>query len=277
MTKAATGRVQQALRQAEQLLRSVAVEDDPQARVLEGVLGSIDAALRGQRGPADQFASVVSHELRSALMPISLFVEAMLVDVTQNGRAPSRDELLQRLGMFKRQLAHANRDLKRLLDFSRIRNGQLELEIEEVDLAATVAEVVAAHREEIAAALCTVELESPGPIVGRWDRLRLHQVATNLLSNALKYGAGAPIHVALVDGDDSARLVVRDHGPGIEPDQRQAIFARFERGHPTQHQAGYGVGLWVVARIVEAFGGAIDVESEPGNGATFIVRLPRLR
>jgi signal transduction histidine kinase len=263
------------LQQAEQSLRTVAVEDDPHARSLEDVLSSIGAALRGERGPADQFASVVSHELRSALMPISLFVEAMLVDLTHHGRMPSREELVQRLGMFKRQLGNANHDLKRLLDFSRIRKGQLDLELEDVDLSATVADVLAAHGEEIAATRCTVELESPGPIVGRWDRLRLHQVATNLLSNALKYGAGAPVHVALSDGDGGARLTVRDHGPGIEPDQRDAIFARFERAHPTQHQSGYGVGLWVVARIVEAFGGAIDVQSEPGRGATFIVTLPR--
>ena len=257
-------------------MRTVAVADDRQARVLQNVLDSIGAALRGERGTADQFASVVSHELRSALMPISLFVEAMLVDVTQNGRVPSRDELMQRLGMFKRQLARANHDLKRLLDFSRIRSGQLDLELEDVDLSATVADVVAGHHEELAVARCTVDFESPGAIVGRWDRLRLHQVATNLLSNAIKYGAGAPIHIALSADDESARLVVRDHGPGIEADQREAIFARFERAHPTQHQSGYGVGLWVVARIVEAFGGAIEVESEPGLGATFIVRLPRL-
>jgi signal transduction histidine kinase len=274
MTRAATGRVQQALQQAEHLLRCVA--DDADAPVLQNALETIGAALRGERSAQEQFASVVSHELRSALMPISLFVEAMLVDVTQNGRVPSPEALVQRLAMFKRQLARANHDLKRLLDFSRIRSGRLDLELEDVDLSATVAEVVAGHRDELAAARCTIDVESPGPIIGRWDRLRLHQIATNLLSNALKYGAGAPIHVALSASDDHARLVVRDHGPGIEADQREAIFARFERPHPTHHASGYGVGLWMTARIVEAFDGAIDVESEPGDGATFSVKLRRL-
>jgi signal transduction histidine kinase len=275
LTKA-TGRVQQALQQAEHLLRAVAVDDDPDAPALQHVLEVIGEALRGDRSAQERFASVVSHELRSALMPISLFVEAMLVDVTQNGRVPSYDELVQRLGMFKRQLTSANHDLARLLDFSRIRSGRLDLELDDVDLSATVADVVAGHRDEIAGARCAVHVDSPGAIVGRWDRLRLHQIATNLLSNALKYGAGAPIHVALFASDESARLVVRDHGPGIEADQRDAIFARFAHAAATRHQSGYGVGLWVVARIVEALGGAIDVESEPGHGATFIVRLPRL-
>ncbi|MCA1664574.1 MAG: HAMP domain-containing histidine kinase [Myxococcales bacterium] len=263
------------MQQAEQLLRAVAVADAADAPLLAEILDSIGAALRGERGAHERFASVVSHELRSVLMPISLFVEAMLVDATQNGRVPSQEELVQRLGMFKQQLARANHDLVRLLDFSRIRSGRLDLELADVDLSATVADVVAGHRDEIARAGCTVEVESPGPIVGRWDPLRLHQIATNLLSNAVKFGAGALIEVALSGDDERARLVVRDRGPGIEAEQRDAIFARFERAHPTQHQSGYGVGLWVVARIVEAFGGTIAVESEPGQGATFIVTLPR--
>lgn len=278
MTKAPTGRVRRALEEAAQLLRSAAGDaPDGDASALEDVLGSIGAALRGETSPRDDFASVVSHELRSALMPISLFVEAMLVELTENGRAPSREQLVQRLQMFKKQLGRANRDLMRLLDFSRISSGRLDLEMEDVDLSGIVAEVVAGHREDIALARCSVEVDTPGPIVGRWDRLRVHQIATNLLTNAIKYGAGAPIRVSVSASGDAARLVVADQGPGIEPDQREAIFARFERAHATKHQSGYGIGLWVVARIAEAFGGSIEVESEPGKGATFTVTLPRSR
>ena len=225
----------------------------------------------------DDFASVVSHELRSALLPISLSVEAMLIDVKEQGRLPTRDELVQRLESFKQQLGRANHDVARLLDFSRIRQGRLELELEPVDWSATIADVVAAHRDELERAGCHVLVHTPGAIVGRWDRLRLQQIAATLLSNAIKYGGGGAIEIALSASDERARLVVRDHGPGIAADERDAIFARFERLQPSQRQSGYGVGLWVAARVAGALGGAIEVDSAPGEGATFTVTLPRKR
>ena len=104
--------------------------------------------------------------------------------------------------------------------------------------------------------------------------MRVEQVLRNLLSNALRFGAGRPIEV-MVDADhDFARVAVRDHGIGIAPDQQSKIFERFERGSE-QRSGGFGIGLWIVRNICVAMGGAVSVESTLGEGACFTVMLPR--
>jgi len=108
-----------------------------------------------------------------------------------------------------------------------------------------------------------------------WDPMRLDQVVENLLSNAIKYGARGRIEVR-VDGDEKvARLMVRDEGIGIPPDAQARIFQRFERAVPASDYGGFGLGLWIVHRIVAAHGGELRVDSEPGRGSAFHVALPR--
>jgi len=99
-------------------------------------------------------------------------------------------------------------------------------------------------------------------------------VLSNLLSNALKYGAGQPVHVHVEEADGLARLWVRDEGIGIDAAAHARIFQKFERAVSERHYGGLGLGLYVVRTLVEAMGGTIRVESQPGAGATFIVELP---
>jgi signal transduction histidine kinase len=110
---------------------------------------------------------------------------------------------------------------------------------------------------------------------GTWDRLRLDQVISNLLANAIKYGGGAPIEVEVAGVEDRARLVVRDRGIGVAPEDHAKIFERFERVAPGRRFSGLGLGLWIVRKIVEASGGSIEVDSQLGKGAAFVVDLPR--
>ncbi|HEX8953404.1 MAG TPA: ATP-binding protein, partial [Polyangia bacterium] len=113
------------------------------------------------------------------------------------------------------------------------------------------------------------------PVVGFWDRTRLEQVVTNLVTNAMKFGAGQPIEIAVGAADHRASLAVTDHGIGIPPDQQALIFDRFQRGGvSSRHYAGLGLGLHIVRQIVEAHHGAIAVASTPGRGSTFTVTLP---
>jgi signal transduction histidine kinase len=113
-----------------------------------------------------------------------------------------------------------------------------------------------------------------GPLTGRWDRLRLEQVVTNLLSNALKYGPGKPIQVRLEAAGELARLTVRDEGIGIEPECLSRIFEKFERAVSGRHYGGLGLGLYITRQIVSALGGRVAVESRPQQGAVFTVELP---
>jgi signal transduction histidine kinase len=113
-----------------------------------------------------------------------------------------------------------------------------------------------------------------GDANGSWDRVRLEQICRNLLSNAVRFGAGRPIEVTVAGDADFVTLEVCDHGVGIPADQQARIFDRFERGAASR-SGGFGVGLWVVRNICLAMGGTVSVVSEPGEGACFTVMLPR--
>ena len=106
------------------------------------------------------------------------------------------------------------------------------------------------------------------------QRFRMEQVVTNLLANAIKYGAGKPVDVVVDRNEGRARIVVTDRGPGIEVEHHGRLFERFARFAPTRHYGGFGLGLWISRVIVEAHGGRIGVESQVGQGATFFVDLP---
>lgn len=170
-----------------------------------------------------------------------------------------------------RRLAHLVNDL---LDVSRLSAGRLDLDLEEVDLAAVAREVVERHRREALAAGCAVEVLAPAPVPGRWDRTRLEQVTTNLLSNAIKYGKGRPIRVEVRAVDGRARLEVVDHGIGVDPADHERIFQRFERAASPHEFGGLGLGLWIVREILVRLGGSVRVESRLGTGACFVVELP---
>jgi signal transduction histidine kinase len=117
-------------------------------------------------------------------------------------------------------------------------------------------------------------VHAEAPVVGIWDRLRLIQIATNLVGNAVKYGRGRPIDVTVRAEGGVAMLEVIDRGIGISDEDRERIFDRFERAVSERHYGGLGLGLWITREIVKVLGGEITVESTLGEGSTFTVRLP---
>ncbi|MDP2341046.1 MAG: ATP-binding protein [Deltaproteobacteria bacterium] len=224
-------------------------------------------------GVRDEFLSIASHELRTPLTPLRVTLEAL----QQRSHGPANDREPAMLDVALRQVERLTRLVEELLETSRIDAGRLVLEPIELDLKVLVERVVARFQPVIARSGSTIDVQAE-PLVGRWDRARLEHVVLNLLSNATKFGAGKPIvvRVEAAGGVDapSARLVVRDHGIGLDPARLERIFERFERAVSPMHYGGLGLGLYVCRRIVEAHGGTIAVESKLGEGATFTVILP---
>jgi PAS domain S-box-containing protein len=222
----------------------------------------------------DDFLSVASHELRTPLTSLKLEVSNLGRLAQRNQGVVPAARLSEKLGKIESQAERLHRLIDALLDVSRIASGRLELETDDVDLSQLAHEVVARFQDEAARAGCTLSIVAPGPVAGSWDRSRLEQVLTNMVTNALKYGQGKPVEVIVEVAGSRARLAVRDQGVGIAAEDQQRIFDRFERASSTRSFGGIGLGLWIVREIVRAHQGDVRVDSALGAGATFIVELP---
>jgi PAS domain S-box-containing protein len=220
----------------------------------------------------DDFLAIASHELRTPLTPLRLSLQHSLRML--RGGHPSTEEVVARLTVAERQVVRLSRLVESMLDQSRLTRGSLQLELGPCDLAELVHEVLERSREVLAQAGCQLDARVDGPLPVLGDRLRLEQVLENLLSNAMKYGAGAPIHLRCHAEGGVALLSVEDEGIGISPEDQRRIFERFERAVPVSHYGGFGLGLYLLKEIVEAHRGSVAVASEPGQGARFTVTLP---
>lgn len=220
----------------------------------------------------DEFLLTASHELRTPVTSLRLSLQ----NLRRGQRSGRQDaEVVSRaVDIAARQGDRLNRLVDDLLDVSRLETGRFPLELEDVDLGAVVRDVVERFGADLDTAHCEVAIRGDGA-VGRWDRSRIDQVVTNLLANAMKFGAGTPIEIVVDEDAGAARLTVRDQGIGIDESQQASIFERFGRAVSTYSYGGVGLGLYISRRIVEAHGGTIRVESRPGAGATFTVELPR--
>jgi PAS domain S-box-containing protein len=223
----------------------------------------------------NEFLSIASHELRTPLSSLSLQVDAFMRAIRKDPMALAPENVTARLEKVGRQVERLSRLISELMDVTKITQGQLRLQREEIDLSTIARDIVGRFSEEAQRAQSPVEIVVGAPVLGMWDRLRVEQVTTNLLSNALKFGAGRPIEMIVEEHGDIASLTVRDHGVGIAPEDVERIFDRFEQAPTARVLGGLGLGLYIARQIVEAHGGTIRVESQLGAGSTFTVELPR--
>jgi signal transduction histidine kinase len=217
----------------------------------------------------DDFLAVAGHELRTPLAALLLQLQG-LQRAARRESAPASIE--RRLEKAELSVLRLERLIAQLLDVSRITAGRLHLEPESVDLSELVKEVTARYSEADAGRAISVEAEDH--VMGHWDRLRIEQVVSNLVGNAVKYGLEEPIEVTVQTEPHEAIVRITDHGIGIDKEHQEKIFQKFERAVKTRDFGGFGLGLWIARQIVEASGGKIEVESVPGRGSTFAVHLP---
>lgn len=217
----------------------------------------------------DEFLSIASHELRTPLAALQL----QLLGISDQ-LAPDDEGMTKKVDRARRVGDRLAQLIEALLDVSRIATGKLTLHFDAFNLIDAAREVTERLRESALAAGCELSLATADRIDGRWDRLRIEQVLTNLISNSIKYAAGTPIQVSASRQHDVAILNVQDKGPGIPEADLSRIFRRFERASSTNHYGGLGLGLYVAQQIAEAHGGTIVASNVPGGGACFTVRLP---
>jgi signal transduction histidine kinase len=218
----------------------------------------------------DEFVALASHELRTPLAGLMASAE-QLVRLTTNSDTAAP---IRRLGdVVARQVLHLSRLTELVLDAAQL-VGHPTLEPEPVDLSELVARVARSLQSFASRAGSRLDVHAQ-PAVGRWDRRQLEKVVSNILVNAIKFGAGRPIEAIVESHDATASLTVRDHGIGIARDRLDGLFQRFQRAVSAKNFGGLGLGLYLVRVIVEAHGGTVRAESELGNGATFIVELPQ--
>ncbi len=226
----------------------------------------------------DDFLAIASHELKTPLTPLKMYLQLLKHALRDIKLPPTRQAelLVDALENTDREYSRLLNLIDDLLDVSRITVGRLLLNRERCDLAKITRDTLKRFQPEIEKSKCTITLTGPDSVPGNWDPARIEQIVTNLLTNALKYGAGLPIDISMSMNSTGtlAQLVVKDQGIGIASEDQEKIFDRFVRVAPIQHYGGLGLGLYIVKQIVSAHQGQISVKSGPGPGACFQVDLP---
>jgi signal transduction histidine kinase len=238
-------------------------EGDSDLEPLVDAFNSMVLALRTRIEREARFASNVSHELRT---PIATMTAALNV-ARRRGSGEAAEGALD---LLEEELQKFRQLVIDLLEVSRMEGGVAETELERVDPAALVREVLRSTERTAVA----VEVERSAPPSCVLDRRRIAQVLTNLLDNADAYGAGAT-RVVVSGTSDSVLIAVDDAGPGVAPEERLHVFERFARGGASEAKPGTGLGLALVVEHLRLHDGRVWVDDSPDGGARFVFQLPR--
>jgi PAS domain S-box-containing protein len=242
-------------------------------RISEGVVYAF-RDVTGERLLEEQksdFVTTISHELRTPMAAVYGAAQTLLrrdIDLDHEGK----QNLLE---MIATEAARLSQITEEVLLTSLLDRGELRVEREPLDIAAVLRSAVEAMRSQFPDPTA-LEVEIDGDVGhASGDADRMQQVLVNLLDNASKYADG-PVRVSAESADGRVRIAVADAGPGIDAADRERIFEKFYRADPQLRHApsGTGLGLYISRELVERMGGRLDLSSEPGAGATFVVELP---
>jgi PAS domain S-box-containing protein len=242
------------------------------AALFQEVIAARSRAEAATAAEAD-FLSVISHELRTPLTAIISYAELL------EDRA---SEMPEKLSRYARQMsaaaAHQRQLVEQILSYRRTQREGGQLELEKLDFRKIARSAVAMVAPQCEGTGVSIEATLPdGPVRGVSDRGRLQQILVNLLNNAVRHTDEGQVVLTLESREPWVVLKVSDTGSGIPPEDLPRIFDRFFRGAGSHRdRGGSGLGLTITRELVTGMAGEIDVESEPGAGTTFTVRLPRI-
>lgn len=236
------------------------------AETFNAMAGSLEATERRRL----QLVGDVAHELRTPLATLDGYLEGL-----QDGVVDAAPDTW---AMLRRETGRLNRLVDDLSELWRAEARQLPMTLEALDVSDLARGVVEQFRTPAAARALTLDTDLPPGLMVIGDHDRCAQVLANYLSNAIRYSPdGSDIAVTARSADGQVTIAVRDHGPGLAPEQREHVFERFYRIDPSRSRAlgGSGIGLAIVHALAEAMGGRAWAESDgPGAGSTFLVSLP---
>jgi signal transduction histidine kinase len=219
------------------------------------------------------FVSTISHEFKSPLSSIR-----QLSEMLQSGRIPAEEYRQQYYDVLVEQSERLSLLIDNILDFSKIEEGRKEFDFEMVEISSLIQEIVTAIQDLVRHKDFNIQLEIEESLPSvKTDRAAISQAVTNLIDNAIKYSGDSRIILVRTFAEHPyLMIVIEDFGIGIRKEEIDKVFERFYRGGDelTRTIKGSGLGLTLVKQIVEVHNGNIDVESEPGKGSTFTIRLP---
>jgi len=224
----------------------------------------------------DQFLSIISHELKTPLAVMLLKLHDILNNVQSVSLANfSIHKLTEVLKNSEQQIKWLSIMINDLLDVSLISTGRMKLQLEDTDLVSLTGQIRQSFSEMLKKEKYIMKIYAKSPVVGRWDKVRIKQAITNLVSNAIKYGESRPIEIKIFKNGNQGKFIIKDTGIGIPTKEQKIVFDLFKRASGSQeYKKGLGVGLFITAQIVKMHGGMIKVFSIPKKGTSFTIELP---
>jgi len=216
----------------------------------------------------EDLVRMISHDLRTPLSVVLTHAQLL-------ARAPDRD-VLRRATAIRQSADRIARMIDELVEAMRLEAGQHVIDLRPIEIVPFVEEV--RRRLDGAVDVSRIRISPPGPLpAARGDPAALERVLVNLVTNALKYSpASKPVEIGLAARGGSVTVTVRDHGPGIPPEEQARVFERFYRARAAVRKEGLGLGLYISRLLTERMGGTIWLESAPGKGTAFTVALPAM-
>ena len=221
----------------------------------------------------DEFLAIASHELRTPLSTLVLRLGLL----ERHAISGDMNQVQTSVNRAKEQTERMRRLVDRLLDVSQLAEGRLKLELAHGDLSEVVKEAVERFSEVASHAKCELRVTAPSNILTRIDKFRLDEAIGNVISNAIKYGAGKPVDIELKSKANKATLIVQDRGIGIPEEDLSRVFGRFERTSISHNYGGLGLGLYIAKQVIEQHKGSIRAENRSGGGARIVIELPLVK